>query len=115
MFEIIRKGLMAGLGVTIVTKEKVEAATKRFVTDGKISREEAERFAQDLVDSGRKQWEEFQNSLMEAIKKAIEGLDVATKDDIEGISRRLKDLEDRVAGLEDRGNAGQGEDNRPGP
>jgi polyhydroxyalkanoate synthesis regulator phasin len=51
LIEMIRKSLLASLGAAVVTKEKVEEATKRLVEDGKISRDEAEKLANDLVDN----------------------------------------------------------------
>jgi polyhydroxyalkanoate synthesis regulator phasin len=50
LIEMIRKSLLASLGAAVVTKEKVEAATQRLVEDGKISRDEAEKLANELVE-----------------------------------------------------------------
>jgi hypothetical protein len=36
VLEMIRKSMLASLGAAVVTKEKVEEATKRWVDEGKI-------------------------------------------------------------------------------
>ena len=96
MFEMIRKSLLASLGAAVVTKEKVEAATKKWVDDGKISTDEAERLAQDLVENGRKQWEEIQSKVSETVRKTLESLDIATRKDIDNLTNRIEDLEKKI-------------------
>ena len=97
MFEMIRKSLLASLGAAVVTKEKVEAATKKWVDDGKISTDEAERLARDLVENGRKQWEEIQSNVSETVRKALENLDIATRKDIDNLTNRIEELEKKIS------------------
>ncbi len=42
MFEFIRKGLLTGFGLVLVTRKKLMETTDKLVNDGRISREEAE-------------------------------------------------------------------------
>lgn len=105
MFELIRKSLLASLGAAVVTKEKVENATKRWVDDGKISREEAEKLAHDLVDSGRKQWEELQAKVTGTVRKTIEGLDLVPRKEFDEIKEKLKDIEKRLDAIQDAAGA----------
>ncbi len=97
MFEMIRKGFLASLGAAVVTKEKVEAATKKWVDEGKISTDEAERLAQDLVENGQKQWEEIQTKVSETVRKTLEGLDIATRKDIDHLSERIDEIEKQIS------------------
>ena len=109
MFELIRKSLLASLGAAVVTKEKVEAATKKWVDDGKISTQEAERLAQDLVDSGQKQWEDFQSKVTDTVNKTLENLDIATHKDIEALTGRIEAMEKKLSVPEGPGESGQGD------
>ena len=96
MFEMIRKSLLASLGAAVVTKEKVEAATRKWVDEGRISTDEAERLAQDLVENGRKQWEDIQAKVSETVRQTLEGLDIATRKDIDHLSERIDEIERKV-------------------
>lgn len=109
MFEFIRKSLLASLGAAVVTKEKVESITKKWVDDGKISTEEAERLANDLVDSGKRQWDDLQEKVMETIKKGLESLDLVTQTEFEKLARQVKEMEARLAALEGKGPSAQGD------
>ncbi|MBW1723095.1 MAG: phasin family protein [Deltaproteobacteria bacterium] len=102
MLEFVRKGLLASLGAAVVTKEKIESVTRKWVDDGKISTEEAERLANELVGSGQRQWEELQTKILDTVRKALENLDLVTKTEIETLSRRIDTLEKRLAELEEK-------------
>ncbi|HDZ91528.1 MAG TPA: hypothetical protein ENH37_12765 [Deltaproteobacteria bacterium] len=100
MFETIKKSLLAGLGAAVVTKEKIENVTRKLVEEGKITTEEAEKLSKDLIESGSKQWEDMQERVTSTVKKALEGLDIATRQDLTALTRRVDGLEKRIASLE---------------
>lgn len=102
MLELIRKGLLASLGAVVMTKERVEKATKSLVEEGKLSREEADNLAEELIRSGERQWEEIQASLSENIRKAVERVDVARRSELDALKDRVENLEKRLAMLEER-------------
>ena len=49
MLEEIKKGLMASFGTIFITKEKIEEATKKMVEQAKISKEDAQKLADELA------------------------------------------------------------------
>jgi polyhydroxyalkanoate synthesis regulator phasin len=100
MFEMIKKSLLASIGAAVVTKEKVEEATRRFVDEGKISREEAERLAEDLVESGQQQWDEIQAKMTETVRKGLDNLDIGSKREFQELQARVEKLEKRLAELD---------------
>ncbi len=100
MFELIKKGVLASLGAAVVTKEKVEKATRKLVNEGKISKAEAEKLAQELLESGQKQWEEIQAMVTDAVKKVVENLDIITKKDFQELNEKVEELQKKLAMLE---------------
>lgn len=100
MFETIRKSLLAGLGAAVLTKEKIENVTRKLVDEGKITTEEAQRLSKDLIESGSKQWEDMQDRVTATVKKALEGLDICTKQDFTALANKVDTLEKRIASLE---------------
>jgi len=59
MIDLIKKSLYAGIGAVVLTKEKIQEMTRRLVEDGKITSEESEKLAEEMVKSGERQWEEM--------------------------------------------------------
>lgn len=109
MLDILQKGLLTGLGVAVVTREKVMAATSTLVREGKISKEEAEKLANDLFEAGRKQWQEIQEKIAGSLKGGLETIDIGSHKEIREAKERLDNLEKRLALLEDRLPAVEGE------
>ncbi|QCQ22464.1 phasin family protein [Desulfoglaeba alkanexedens] len=101
MLDLIKKGLLAGLGAVVVTKERVEKATQKLVEEGKISADEAEKLASELVESGEKQWHEVQAKIEESVKRATENLNLCNRREYEELKSRVEALEKRVTVVED--------------
>ena len=101
MFELIKKSLLASLGAAVVTKEKVEKATRKLVDEGKISKDEAEKLSKDLIESGQKQWEEIQERVSDTVKKVIDNLDLVTKKDFRELKDNVDDLKKRLPMMEE--------------
>ena len=103
MFEMIRKSLLASLGAAVVTKEKVEQATRRWVDEGKISKEEADKLAQELVDSGQRQWEDIQTKITDTVRKGLDTFDIGSKREFKDLKERVENLEKRLSESEEPG------------
>ena len=108
MFELIKKSLLASLGAAVVTKEKIEQVTRKLVDEGKISMDEAEKLSGDLLESGKKQWDEFQTKITAAVKKALENLDIVSREDFQEMTSRVEDIEKRLAAIEETHQPDQG-------
>jgi polyhydroxyalkanoate synthesis regulator phasin len=100
MLELIKKGLLAGLGAAVVTKEKVQEATRLLVQEGKISTEEAEKVAEELIKSGEQQWQDINAKIAETFKKWSENVDFVRNREFQELKSRLEALEQRVSVLE---------------
>lgn len=100
MFELMKKGLMAGIGVVVLTSEKVQETIRKLVEEGKITTEEGEKLAQDLVKTGQHQWEEISTAIAEKTKKWSESVEVVKREEFEQLKARVETLEQRLAETE---------------
>jgi polyhydroxyalkanoate synthesis regulator phasin len=100
MLEMIRKGFMAGIGAVVLTAEKIQEVVKKLVEEGKITTEEGEKLAQDLVKSGERQWEEISAKIAEKSKRFAEGLEPARSPEYDELKARIESLEQRLAEIE---------------
>lgn len=101
MLNEIRKGLFAGLGALLLSKDKVNEAVQKLVKESKISREEAEKLTKELVSSGQRQWEEMEESLGNSVRKGVQNLDIASKKEFQALKKRVKKLEGRMTLVEE--------------
>ena len=100
MLELMKKGLMAGIGIVVLTTEKVQEAVRKLVEEGKISTEEGEKLAQELVKTGQHQWEEISSTIAEKTKKWSEGVEIVKRKELEELKERVQSLEQRVSEME---------------
>jgi polyhydroxyalkanoate synthesis regulator phasin len=101
VIDFIRKGIYAGIGAFVVTGEEIRRSVQRFVEAGRMTVEDSEELIRELSAKGEKQQEEFQKWLADLIRSSAEGLDIASRRQVEEISVRLKNLEERVTLMED--------------
>ena len=101
MFEIFKKSLFAGLGLAVVTKSKLESVLEKLVEEGKMSRDEAEKMGKELLESGEKQWTDFEGRLQETVKGFIANMDICKASDVKKLEKKVKALDMRLKKIEE--------------
>lgn len=107
MLELLKKSILAGIGAVAVTTDKVREATRSLVEEGKISTDEAEKLAEELVKSGERQWEDINTKFQSSFQKWSDSLEVVRKKDFQDLKARMDLLEQRLRILE-QGHSGTG-------
>jgi len=100
MIDLIKKTLLAGVGATIVTKEKVEEAMQDYIRQGKVSAGDARLMADKIAEQGRKEFEEMSGELAAKFKDLAEKADFSHKKQIEALEARVRKLEQTLAARE---------------
>jgi polyhydroxyalkanoate synthesis regulator phasin len=100
MLELMKKGLMAGIGAVVLTTEKVQETIRKLVEEGKLSTEEGEKLAQDLVKTGERQWEEITSAIAEKTKKWSDNVEVVKREEFEQLKARVESLDQRLTKIE---------------
>jgi polyhydroxyalkanoate synthesis regulator phasin len=102
MFEIFKKSLFAGLGLAVVTKTKLESVLEKLVDEGKMSRDEAEKMGQELLESGEKQWVDFETRLQETIKGFLKNMDICKTTDLKKLEKKVRAIDMRLKAQESK-------------
>lgn len=98
-FEPLRKVLLAGIGMQEKAKEIVEELVKK----GELSETQGAKIIKEWSKEADKGFDELGKAVSEGITKALDKMPLATKKDVEELSARVKELTDRIAGLESKG------------
>ncbi len=96
MLELLKKGMFAGIGAAVLTRDKIREATRMLVEEGKLSSEEADKLAEDLASSGEREWEEINSKFQSSFKKISENLEVVRKKEFSELKARVELLEKRL-------------------
>jgi polyhydroxyalkanoate synthesis regulator phasin len=108
MLDLLKKGMLAGIGAAVLTADKIREATRTFVEEGKISTEEAEKLTEDLVKSGEHQWEEVNSKLQSSFQKFFENMEIVRRREFQDLQAKLEIIEQRLDLLEKSGGAQSG-------
>ena len=77
-------------GATLATAERVVA---RLVKDGDVAADRAEELVQDLLSTTARSRDQLVQLIRAEIARAVEVLDLATRDDLDDLEQRLREEE----------------------
>lgn len=100
MFETIKKGLLTGLGIVLITKERLDKKMEKLVREGKLSQTEAEQMLNDLLKSGEDYWDAVEVRIKDNVQESLGNLDLCKKKDLLKLQEEIERLQERVTELE---------------
>ena len=100
MLDEIKKGLFASFGAVLLTRGKIDEISRRLVQETKLSKEDAQKLAKELVETGENQWQEIETSATENVRKGLEALGISNKQAIDALEEKVTHLEKRLSALE---------------
>jgi len=92
MFETLDKVLLAGLGALSMTRERAEKIFDEYVQRGEAERGARGGFVKDLMNNAEKARRELEKLIAEQVKAAVVKLDLATKEDVQRLEKKLEEL-----------------------
>lgn len=95
MKNVLKKTLTLGLGLAVVTKEQVENLVDELVKKGEVSTAESKNLVSEILQKGHEQQQELNSKIRTQIKELLNDLHLASKEDLEDLKRRIKDLENK--------------------
>lgn len=97
MFEIIRRALMAGLGMQAKAKEFIDELVKQ----GELSETQGARLIREWSDKADKTGKDLSKSIVDLVGKPLEKMNIPTRDEVEKLQRKVQSLSARVKKLEE--------------
>ncbi len=92
MFDLIKKTLLTGVGLAVMTRDKVEELGKDFASQAKLSEIEGKEFVDHLMQQSETARKEFETRINSAVQKAVSTLNLASKDEVARLSAKVEEL-----------------------
>jgi polyhydroxyalkanoate synthesis regulator phasin len=93
MLNLVKKVMLTGVGLAVMTKEKAEELGRELVKKGEITENEGKEFVKELSKKSEEARKDFENKVEENVKKILAKLDVVKKKDIDKLVKRVAALE----------------------
>ena len=97
MYDLIRKGMLTGIGLALKTWDEVESLGKELEKRGDMPREEGQKFLKEL----EKRYGEAQTRLEKRVEKTVHTLlkraDVVTSEDLKGLKKEIRELKQMIS------------------
>lgn len=94
--ELLEKTIELGLGAVLLTKESAVKLADELVKRGDVTKEEGKKLVSDLMEKGKGQKQKLEDFVAEIVQRAMEKADIAKQSHIEGLERRIAEMESRL-------------------
>jgi len=95
--DLMKRWMIAGLGLAVLTKEKVEEMVQELVRVGEVDGEESKQVARSLLKAAEEQRDELKRLVEQQVKRILAGAGMVTRDEYTALEERVKALEARFA------------------
>jgi polyhydroxyalkanoate synthesis regulator phasin len=97
MSDLIKKTLLAGVGLALKTWDEVEDLAKELVDKGKMTEKDGNKFVKDL----KKRYEETQKKLEVRVEKTVKDFlkkaNVVTSDELKAVKKEVRELKKMIS------------------
>ena len=91
--DVFKRYLEAGLSFFEMTQQRAEAALKDLAGSGESAKGQAQKAVDWMKERGRQGTDELRDLVRNEIRSQVDGLGLATKDDLARLESRLAELE----------------------
>jgi polyhydroxyalkanoate synthesis regulator phasin len=97
MIDLMKKTLLAGVGLSLMTKDKVEEVARDIAKSAQLSADKGQAFVDEAVARAKKGREELDALVQRAVNEAVRKANLPTRADITQLTQRLEALERTLA------------------
>lgn len=98
MESLLGKFLLSGLGVLVLTEEKIEKFIEELTREGEITQKGKKELLTEIIEKGEEKKKEIEGKIREKVENMLSQMNVATKNDIQKLEKRIATLEKKRKG-----------------
>lgn len=97
MAGLFEKGMLAGLGLLDLSREKMHEFVEDLIKRGVVSRKEGARIFRHMMEKGLREKREMEEKIQKIVGGSMKKMNLATKKDLEKLEKKLARLEKIVS------------------
>jgi polyhydroxyalkanoate synthesis regulator phasin len=98
MESLLGKFLLSGLGVLVLTEEKIVKFIEELTKEGEITQKGKKELLTEIIEKGEEKKKEIEGKIREEVENMLSQMNVATKNDIQKLEKRIATLEKKRKG-----------------
>lgn len=98
MLDVFKKAFLAGVGMTAMTKDRVEALARDMVSAADMSADKGEEFINEAVARAESARTDLEDTIAKMVNERLAKTNVATREDIAQLAARIDALEAKLTG-----------------
>ncbi len=97
--DIFKRAALMGIGIMSMTEAKLKELVKELESKGEVSEKEGKDLLKDLITTADKARKTVDANIRKAIKDYLAKVNIASREDVIKLEKRVKGLEERVKEL----------------
>lgn len=93
LFDAVRKYIDSAVGYTEVPRERAEKVVKDLAARGEVRARDLGKAARELAERSERNRQELVRLVQKEIRRQVHSLGLATRQDVERLQKRIRDLE----------------------
>ena len=97
MMDLMKKTLLAGIGLALKTKDEVEDFAKEIEKKLNMTEKDGKTFLKDLQKKYDEAQEKLEKRVDESVKKILKSMDIVTQDELKGLKKEIRELKKAIS------------------
>jgi polyhydroxyalkanoate synthesis regulator phasin len=97
MLDLLKKGILIGIGVASLTKDKAEELVEKIAEESELAEEEGKKLVKELLGKSEEARKEFQNQVGKRVRETLTSMDIPSREEFQDLKARIEKLEGRTS------------------
>jgi len=102
MPDLIKKTLLAGVGLALKTWDEVEDLAKELVDKGKMSEKDGNKFIKDLQNRYEETQKKLEARVEQTVKEFLKKANVVTSDELKAVKKEVRELKKMISSVKEK-------------
>jgi polyhydroxyalkanoate synthesis regulator phasin len=102
MPDLIKKTLLASVGLALKTWDEVEDLAKELVDKGKMSEKDGNKFIKDLQNRYEETQKKLEARVEKTVKEFLKKANVVTSDELKAVKKEVRELKKMISSAKEK-------------
>ena len=102
MSDLIKKTLLAGVGLALKTWDEVEDLAKELVDKGKMNEKDGNKFIKDLQNRYEETQKKLEARVEQTVKEFLKKANVVTSDELKAVKKEVRELKKMISSVKEK-------------